>query len=520
VLFARLVSAVNAYMSTRAEIKDTVRSPKGEFLVAGSRLASLIWICTILAIAVTLRLLALGAKSFWLDEAASTMLARVDWPTFLSALIHRQANMAFYYLLLRPWIYLGESEAWVRLLSVVFGVAASLVIYQVGRLALNEKSARIAALLLAVNAFHVEYSQEARGYSLAVFSALLSSYFFLKSASSEKRNLRFAYVTTSVLTIYAQILGIWLLLSQSLCVMGIGDLRKTHKKMLGAAVLIAALAAPLAYVLILKSDRSQLAWMNQNSASGLYRFLLDFAGNAGTPLMILEMALLAVSVFFHLRKDGSPTTTRNVGYIFLLVWSLLPVTVMAGLSLRWPMLQARYLILCLPPFLLLVADGLTHIRSRILFVAALTAVAGLSVVGVSSYLHSRADLTHVDDWRNATRYVLAQATPGDAVLFPYSAEEIPFREYQGRFTDSGKGIVLVPTRTDWQLLSTPGSWTSQELAAQTASLHSRVWTISALQPNSQSLGAQRAIASHLNRQSTRTFGFVTVRLFSNRSMAR
>ena len=505
-------------MSMQAEIKDTVRPPRSEFLVAGSRLGSLVWICTILAIAVTLRVIGLGSKSFWLDEAASTMLARVDWQTFANALIHRQANMAFYYLLLRPWIYFGEGETWVRLLSVMFGVAAILVIYQLGRLALSEKSGRIAALLLAVNAFHVEYSQEARGYSLAVLCGLLSSYFFLRSISDENRQSRVAYVISSVLTIYAQVFGIWILLSQWLCITRLGGMQKTRKRMLQAAVLVAGLGAPLAYVLMFESDRSQLAWMNQSSASSLYSVLLDFTGNFGISLVILEIVLLTASLFFHLRKDGSPTTTSSVGYIFLWVWTLLPVMVMTAATLRWPMLQARYLIVCLPPFLLLVADGLAHIRSRIIFVAALTTVAGLSLAGVSADLHRRTDLTHVDDWRDATRHVLSQATPGDAVLFPYSAEEIPFREYQGRFAPAEKGTVLVPTRTDGELLSGAGTWSSVELATETASLHSRVWTISALQPNSHSQALHRALASRLNEQSTQRFGFVTVRLFSNRNV--
>src|SRR5689334_19516970 len=45
-----------------------------------------IWFGVILLIATLLRTYKLGSKSFWLDEAASSMLARSDLHTFLGAL--------------------------------------------------------------------------------------------------------------------------------------------------------------------------------------------------------------------------------------------------------------------------------------------------------------------------------------------------------------------------------------------------------------------------------------------------
>ena len=89
-----------------------------------------IWFGVVLVIATLLRTYKLGNKSFWLDEAASNMLARSDWHTFLNALVHRQANMTLYYLVLRGWMHLGNSEALVRLLSVLFGVASIPLMYQ------------------------------------------------------------------------------------------------------------------------------------------------------------------------------------------------------------------------------------------------------------------------------------------------------------------------------------------------------------------------------------------------------
>src|SRR5579872_338300 len=139
-----------------------------------------VWLGAVLAAAAVLRLFRLGAKSFWLDEATSVILTQVDNHTFVQALILRQGNMTFYYLLLRAWSVLGQTETTMRLLSVVFGVAAIPAIYLLGRDLFGQKAGRVAALLLSVHVFHIRYSQEARGYSLFVCLAIVSSLFCIR----------------------------------------------------------------------------------------------------------------------------------------------------------------------------------------------------------------------------------------------------------------------------------------------------------------------------------------------------
>jgi mannosyltransferase len=498
-------------MSTQSQVSARIEEHSVR-ISTDSSIHTKIWLSCVLGVALVLRIVALGTRSFWLDEAASTMLARVDWHTFVEAIIHRQANMALYYALLRGWVQMGSGESWTRLLSVIFGVAAIPVMYQLGKLVLGAKGGRIAALLLAVHAFHIEYSQEARGYSLAVFLALLSCYCFLKSLQLPSWRTWLAYALCSVLTAYAQVLGTLLLLTQwayGAC------LRNSRKGALWASSMLAVFVSPLVFVLLFTSDRSQLAWMNQSSVSTLHALLLNFSGDGGTFLLVMETALLVCSAFFCFRKSS---VTNKPGYTFLWLWALLPVVLLGAINLRWPVLQARYLIVCLPAFLLLVADGLTHLKSRAVFTAAFMAVVGLSIVGVSSYFRSRTDLNHSDNWRDASRHILSEAQPGDVVLFPYSAEEIAFREYQNRFARRGQFLVLVPKETDLELLSTAGQWMPPQLADSTASLHSRVWLISALQPNSPSRVVEAGVEAHLQALERRDFGFVTVQLFSGKAV--
>src|ERR1700730_940528 len=72
----------------------------------------------ITAAAAVLRFHGLTTISFWSDEGVSIGIARLDWYNLVRILWRREANMSLYYLLLRAWLHLGNSEAFIRSLSV------------------------------------------------------------------------------------------------------------------------------------------------------------------------------------------------------------------------------------------------------------------------------------------------------------------------------------------------------------------------------------------------------------------
>ena len=489
-----------------------------------SRLSPTLWICLPTALAALLRLYELGTRSLWLDEAASSMLARSDWHTFVTAVVHRQSNMALYYVLLRGWIHLGHGEFSLRLLSVVFGAAAIPILYRLvnairgsntgartGTRA-GSRTAWLASFLMAIHVFHLQYSQEARGYSLAVFLTLASCYFFLQLLRGSTKGMPLAYILASILMVYSHVFGIWILAAQWACALLLANPARVKKTVGIAAGIISLFISPLVFSLLFVSDRSQLSWMNRTSLASLWEVLLALGGNAGAPLLVLFAALLLFSLRSHFREPQH--SRENTVYIFLWTWLLLPIFVAGIISLRWPLLQPRYLIVSLPPFLILAADGLARIHSRAIFVAAMVTAAGLSLAGVNSYYKARTDLNHTDNWRAATTYCLSQAHPGDAILFPYSAEEIPFREYQHWLGQETPSLTLVPQKTELELLSSAGTWTSPILASDGALHHQRVWVITALQPNEHSAEVQAALRLHLNEESRTSFGFVTAQLFA------
>lgn len=110
-------------------------------------------------------------QPLWSDEAASVWLARLPLRTLLLSLC--DPHPAGYYLLLRLWLWGGESEVWLRLPSLLAGIAAALLLYFFARDLGGRAWAWLAALLLALHPLQVWYAAEVRMYMLAQALGLL-----------------------------------------------------------------------------------------------------------------------------------------------------------------------------------------------------------------------------------------------------------------------------------------------------------------------------------------------------------
>jgi hypothetical protein len=63
-----------------------------------------------------------------------------------------------------------------------------------------------------------------------------------------------------------------------------------------------------------------------------------------------------------------------------------------------------------------------------------------------------------------------------------------------------------------ELLSAAGKWTDPEVALTAAHPYSRIWVITALQPNERSRHFQDELSRNLRMMSRQTFGFVTIQV--------
>lgn len=124
-----------------------------------------------------LRLYKLTAISLWHDEAFSALLIKYSWGE-MTYRIGLDVHPPMYYYFLRIWSYVFGNSLWsLRGMSVLFGVATIIATYLlVKKVFANNTTALIAASLVALNPFQIQYVTEARMYTMGAFFVVLTAY--------------------------------------------------------------------------------------------------------------------------------------------------------------------------------------------------------------------------------------------------------------------------------------------------------------------------------------------------------
>jgi uncharacterized membrane protein len=142
------------------------------------RVSERAFVAGLLAIATVLRVLHLGYQSIWVDEAMTLdAVTPKDGYSIWHLLLHNIHGPlhAFVVYLFR---LVADTDAWVRMPSVVAGVAGVGVFYAWTSRWLGRRVARTSALLLAIHPLHIHYSQEVRNYAFVVLFGVLACYAF------------------------------------------------------------------------------------------------------------------------------------------------------------------------------------------------------------------------------------------------------------------------------------------------------------------------------------------------------
>jgi 4-amino-4-deoxy-L-arabinose transferase-like glycosyltransferase len=426
-----------------------------------------------LLLGIFLRLYGLGIESIWVDEAFSVRAAGLSVPQIIE-LSSEDPNPPLYYIALHYWLaLLGDSaEVSVRLLSVLFGSLAVFVMYKVGAQLFDRATGALASLILALSAFHVQYSQEARAYSLLSLLTLLSFYFFLKLLRGRNLIASSGYVVCSSLLLYTHVYGLFIIVAQNLYVVTTlllpNRFREEDKTgfWLWALLqgIIALLFLPGLVMLSSSALNAQVrGWIPEPTMGSLLGYFIEYAGSP--PLLALFVLLLLFSIFVSFRSARSrPRNGENhlsIGRDYLLsLWLLTPILLPFVVSiLADPMLVDRYTVAASLALYLLVAWGIRNAAGffsppavgKLVTLTAVGAVAVLSLITIQEQVRT----ADKPQWRDAVAYVNANAESGDLVLvtpgydllaFDYYArmpgmEKEPFPSRAGAVTEETIGTL-------------------------------------------------------------------------------
>lgn len=151
----------------------------------------------------------------WADEIYSTLYAfRTPFPEQLFE-FHGDNKHPFYSLLAHFSLSVfGESPWSLRLPALLFGAATVGMLYELGRRITDYTESLFAALLLAVSYHHAWFSQNARGYSLLGFAAVVSTWCLIRVLRNNDRRAGAGFAVVIALGAYTHLTFVFAVFAQ------------------------------------------------------------------------------------------------------------------------------------------------------------------------------------------------------------------------------------------------------------------------------------------------------------------
>jgi mannosyltransferase len=454
----------------------------------------------------SLRLYGLDAEGFWRDEVSSVNVAVLDLPRIIA---NRSADVhpPLYYFLLHYWMALwGSSEFAVRSLSAAFGSIAVWPMYRIGSLLFNHYVGVLSALGFAVSEFQIQYSQEAKGYSLMGLLTLLS---FVSLVELLRQHGRFAatrYVLSTALLMYTHVYALFVVLSQNIYYFFSARLSRPAAMSSRRWILLQGLLflayLPWAGVLLgqVKTVQERF-WLKQPTPLSLVDTFASYSGSHFSLALLLLLVLAAGVVKMEEKRDrlgreklgsfpGNFARDMKPGHgesiALVLIWLLTPVVVPFLISL-WatPIYLTRGTISAASAFQIVVAGGIESLgRGRALSVGLVGVVLVVSLVNVTQYYRK----VRKEQWREAAAYVDGRAAPQTLLLFTPHFCQQPFDYYSRR-----KDLIKHPLTDALSRESTGGEITIPPAFAG----HERAWIIACDERRAGVEGKQTLPSGHL-----------------------
>ncbi len=396
-----------------------------------------VWLLTLVTLTgAWLRLFHLGSKGLWLDEGATVTLARMAWPQFVHVWWYGEASFqGAFFLLMRFWLHLGQTEFWVRLPAAIFGIASIPLIYLLARKLVGVAPALAAAGIFAFSPTHVYYSQEARGYSMTILLVLVSSWFFARAVEENRESDWALWVLFSVLAVYSHTFASLVMVAQA-CSLFFHKKPTPWGRLIVHSLVILAMCAPeITYVLRVPPGAVAFHGMPKATAKQLLHLAL-FLGGSGEKL--IPSAILWIAAVMAIWREGKGKTADGSFWRGMLIisWTIVPILLTGLASFFHPVFVQRYMIFSLPAAVMLASRGMVALPKRRL---GLWLVIALCVASVPTiFIRYRKPR---EDWRAPTNVVLSSAQSGDAVvIYPFYA--IPGFDYYRQLSPHAPALHL------------------------------------------------------------------------------
>ncbi len=496
----------------------------------------------LLLAALGLRLVNLGGRTLWYDEAFAVLFAEQGLDAMRAGTLEQVDGSAadvhplLYYATLHGWMRVfGQSAAAVRLYSVLVGVLSVALVYGLARDWFGESTARAAGLIAAVAPFHVQYSQETRMYALLSLALLLTTWVYWRAWQGRKPAWWIAFGILAGISMHVQQLAALYLLALGLLPVALRDGRRLARTAGGAGV---ALAVYLPWMVNLPEQMGKLRqyWVARPNVLHLWLALrsfvsvnLDFSPAWWLPTFLLA-AVLVVLLLYQARRAWrtlAPGSRERAALGWALWLALAPMLLMWLVSY---LVQPVFLPRALLPSALVFYVGMGWLFARGGMprpIVAVVAGAWAVVAAFGLVTHYTWDTFPNPPFDRAVQYLEETVAEGDAVVhgnkitalpMVYYGRDLPQR-YVRDIPGSGSDTLALPTQRALGLLA-------DECVAEAAGGAPRIWYVAfdrledemaalvADDPQNEQYDSLRWLRQHYAEQDAFRFNDLVIYLFT------
>jgi mannosyltransferase len=375
-----------------------------------------------------IRIYHIESQSLWFDEIFTVLITRLSLMESLVILIGDGVHPPLFYFLQRPISLLGESHLLVRLPAFIYGVFSVVLFYIITDKWIGRKCAVLAAIFLALSPFHVWYSQDARMYTLLTLLALASMAGYVTFLNRPSFLGNFIFVFLSCLAYLTHYFALFLPLIQFAHIT-INFSRFYPRLRVWTALQILA-SVPLiiwVYLLAVRPYKYfSIGWIPSPSLRDFLYTLTNYTVGFFEPLTIFHWLIIIMCLTLVAMGIINKRLDRSF-HTLLILWAFLPPVLIFILSYIRPTYVDRFLILSLPPFLMLMVIGLNSIRNRwanilVVFLMLVFSWRTLDLLIFSGNLHK-------ENWRQVAEYLAENVKENEVIVARNIQTTLPFQYY-------------------------------------------------------------------------------------------
>jgi len=325
----------------------------------------------ILALALILRLLDLSFPSHFPQPDEYFSLEAASQPSIRETIryVAGDTHPPLYFLVLRAWLHICPAITLsTKILSILFNVTNILMTYGLALMWVDRKTARLAALIMALSPWNIYWSHLARNHQMLPPLFTLSSWSLLVWLRSDSKRFPLVYCLFTTLMVQTNYLAFFILATHG--VIALWECRRKIRRIfiLFTAQLTGILSyAPLFPMLVRHIQEGPMnAGLPQHTVSPIYLFFhfiffnlfTDKLGELWYPPPSSMILILFGGMFIAIAGLMALQRVKDPGFYLLL---LLPATLTVLFAkMKGTTMAERYLAYAIGPFAILLAAGIAE----------------------------------------------------------------------------------------------------------------------------------------------------------------